>query len=167
MIYLASPFFTPKQLSTVVRLEAMLTERNIDFFSPRLHGVDMSKLSEYERKYGIAASRVFGGNISSMDEADAMIACIDDRDQGTNFEIGYYYANNVGSAGLRCRSLVTFSGYDYASNLMISQCANAHFKCHDDIAPFLDAIEKSNRNLRMAFEENSGLFLERLDVAEN
>ena len=167
MIYLASPFFTPRQSETVRVVENMLTRLNLAFFSPRQHGVNVSNLSEEERKGGTALTKVFEGNVRALDNSTLLIACIDksrtednheekNADAGTMFEIGYFYRDAMAfnkaedtfdapKKSLRCPIALTFSGYGAKTNLMISQAVAGHFND-------LGAMEKFFKHVRKVIE---------------
>ena len=86
-VYIAAPFFNESQLTTVKEVESALSTVGIDYFSPRIGGIlqDMEK-EEQHKKF----ERIYLENISAMESCSHMVACIDDRDTGTIFEIGYF-----------------------------------------------------------------------------
>lgn len=88
-VYIAAPFFNQEQLDIVKRVEGVLRSYGIDFFSPRSAGTlkNMSKEDQQNTK-----KEIFEGNIRNMDDCTHMVACVEHKDTGTNFEIGYFYA---------------------------------------------------------------------------
>lgn len=89
-IYLASPFFNEKQIDRVETLLKNLKESGFKVFSP-MHDSKF-KLSATPSKED--AMEVFNDNIKNIDESGAVVAIIDERDSGTEFEIGY--ARSIG-----------------------------------------------------------------------
>lgn len=172
MIYIASPFFDKdgKQLANVKRVETILSNYMLDFFSPRLHGVNVRELPEAERKSGATVEKVFRGNIDAMCNSTFMLACVDGKDQGTNFELGYFYRmNNI--VGLRCNSIVTWSGEDAKSNLMIGQATGGHCATIEQLEAFIkwcrerfDGTTLRRENWRSAVRQYQGF--DKLDLEE-
>ena len=113
-VYIASPFFNPAQLAVVTRLELVLEAMGIMYFSPRSGGTlkDMSKDEMANRKKAI-----FDDNIAQMDSCTHMIACIEHRDTGTSFEIGYYYAKG--------KPVCLFADDIGQVNVMLAECASS------------------------------------------
>jgi nucleoside 2-deoxyribosyltransferase len=111
-VYIAGPFFNPRQVATVEMVEAALEQRAhcLTYFSPMRMGI----LSPSKQD----AKRIFDGNIKALKECDSMIAIIDDRDTGTIWEMGYAYATGIDT--------ITFTNNDYGLNVMIGQSIRAH-----------------------------------------
>lgn len=115
IVYIAGPFFNDEQVQVVRRVEEMLKERKIDYFSPRSEGV-LLDLSEEERQ--AAKHDIYAKNVEMICECDHMIAIIDDRDIGTIWEMGYATALNI--------PVTTLSNQDYGLNVMLAESVKAH-----------------------------------------
>lgn len=111
-VYIAAPFFNEDQLDIVERVENFLINNGIDFFSPRSGGVlkNMKKSDQAKTK-----NEIFDSNIKNMDECTHMIACVEHKDTGTNFEIGYFYAKE--------KPIVLFSEKIGTVNIMLAESA--------------------------------------------
>lgn len=86
-VYIAAPFFNPAQLETVKRLERIFERSDTPYFSPRAGGIlqDMDKEKQHQ-----TFEQIYKSNVDAMESCSHMIACIDNRDTGTIFEIGYF-----------------------------------------------------------------------------
>lgn len=111
-IYIAAPFFNERQLEIVKNVEAHLEKFGLDFFSPRSGGVlkDMSERKQEETK-----REIYLNNIYEMDQCTHMIACVEEKDTGTNFEIGYFAAKE--------KPVVLFSEKIETVNVMLAEAA--------------------------------------------
>ena len=121
-IYLAGPFFKPEQLATIERLEGMLSLLPLEVYSPRKDGVLMIMSREEKKKN---AKKIFDLNCCRIEEADVVLAVIDDRDVGTMWELGY--------ATYRKREyllpkIVTYTEKNYGVNVMIQECVDSHVR---------------------------------------
>jgi nucleoside 2-deoxyribosyltransferase len=116
-VYLAAPFFSPRQLAVVVVIENALDRLGYPYYSPRREGV-LVELSPAERR--AAARGIFDANVLNIKQADLVVAVIDDRDVGVAWEIGYAY-------GLARRpAIVTYTAAGHGVNVMLQQCADSH-----------------------------------------
>jgi len=86
-VYIASPFFSPKQLEIVERIENHLSKQGIHYFSPRAEGV-LDEMCPDEKMS--QRKRIYEGNLNAMDSCTHMVAVLGDRDTGTIFEVGYF-----------------------------------------------------------------------------
>lgn len=111
-IYIAAPFFSPQQLSIVENVEFNLDALGLEFFSPRSEGVlkDMSK--EEQKK---SRKDIYDSNLRHMDECTHMIACVEFKDTGTSFEIGYYASAK--------KPIVLYSQKISTVNVMLAEAA--------------------------------------------
>lgn len=88
-VYIASGFFNAHQLGLVQAIETYLTERDIEFCSPRLESLVGPGLPNDEN----AKQKTYDQNMEGIDTADRVIAVLDhSMDSGTIFEIGYAVA---------------------------------------------------------------------------
>ena len=127
-VYLAAPFFNDEQLGLVKSLEYLIKEVGYELFSPRLgeNALEMnSAIGRGEKPSQELRRQVFMDNWMNIDDADLMVAVIDDRDSGTVWEIGYAFARHV--------PIITFTNKGYGSNLMLAECIIAHIKSFDDL----------------------------------
>jgi nucleoside 2-deoxyribosyltransferase len=113
-VYIAAPFFTEDQLSIVKRIESALEKECIPYFSPRSEGVLKSMNKEDQKKN---KSDIFNSNIRNMDACTHMIACVEYRDTGTSFEIGYAFSSDI--------PIVLFCEKIDLINVMLAESATA------------------------------------------
>ena len=123
-VYAAGPFFNPSQLATMEEVETVLYDAGVDVFQPRNGAASAKKLNK-----DIGAGKdpdpktryqVYRDNVDNIDDADLIVAVIDDRDIGTIFEIGYAAKANV--------PIITFTNMGYGMNLMLAESTLAHCK---------------------------------------
>ena len=126
-VYIAAPFFNDRQLEIVQNVEDMLSTFGIEYFSPRSAGTlkDMSKDQQKQTK-----KEIYDGNILNMDECTHMIACVEQKDSGTTFEIGYYAAQK--------KPIVLFSEVIGTVNVMLAEAA---LSICDDYTMLEDALD--------------------------
>lgn len=88
MVYIASPFFSEEELNNVKLVEKILSDRKIDFFSPRQHEMrgDLQKL----------APQIFELDKKMIDKSDCVLVLYYGvySDSGTAWECGYAYAKD-------------------------------------------------------------------------
>ena len=134
MIYIAAPFFNDEQLFDVQSIEAALEQRGFKYFSPRKHTFTIKNLPEEARE--AAAPKVFESNVDGLNHSTLVIACIDHKDIGTAWEMGYVFRN---FEPLGLNNLLTISMTGKASNVMLSQCSRGHFLGLNEFVKFLAA----------------------------
>lgn len=90
-VYLAAPFFTPEHVDVLNQVMDVLESiPNVKVHSPSRDGIVVPPDGTTEaRKAG------FDMNITEMVRADVVVGCVDYKDTGTTFEIGFSYANNT------------------------------------------------------------------------
>lgn len=88
-VYLAGPFFNEEQIERVDYIEDLLDKYGFDVFSPR----QASRVTPNCSQEDMLAT--FKGNTDNIDRADFVLAILDGKDSGTNFEAGYAYAKKV------------------------------------------------------------------------
>ena len=115
-IYLASPFFTEKELENVKIAEKILTERGFSLFSPRLNEVR----TDENTQQSCWSKETFMNDKKFIDWADVVVMLYYGgySDSGTAWECGYAYGTNT-------PVVVVQLGED--SNLMV------HEGCHSNI----------------------------------
>lgn len=130
-IYLAAPFFSPKQEVLVDKIVALLKDIDYDVYSPK-DEFRYKKDDPLEK-----AKKVFDSNITAMNEATIMLVIVDDYDPGTLFEMGYFHAQDK---PIICYSNVKGRGL----NLMLSQSAIGFADNLHELADILVKIKSEN-----------------------
>lgn len=115
LVYIAGPFFNDDQVKVIQRIEMLLKDKGINYFSPRSEGV-LLDLNEVDRQ--AAKHDIYLKNVEMICECDHMIAVIDDRDIGTIWEMGYATALQI--------PVTTMSNKDYGLNVMLAESVKAH-----------------------------------------
>lgn len=142
-VYIAAPFFNPVQLAFVKRIENLLTENSINFFSPRLEGVVMNFKNMSKDEKHRETKRIYDANIEHINDCDYMIAVIDDHDTGTMFEIGYHSAlkaTELESAGYSDRKIITTTDNNYGLNIMLMHGVTCHIMGTERLIEVLHAL---------------------------
>ena len=85
-IYLAGPFFNADQLATAEAVEEACNNAGVESFSPRLKCCCPPNASMAQRKAS------FDMNTEAIKQCDLVLACIDDFDAGTMWEMGFAFA---------------------------------------------------------------------------
>lgn len=146
-VYLAAPFFTPEQLSFVEKLEDMIATKGYSLFSPRL-GSNAKIMNEmFKRKQQPTADlrlKVFTDNWVNIDDADLIVAFIDDFDVGVMWEIGYAFARQV--------PIVTVTNHNYGCNLMLAESIIGHAKSLESLCDIL-SIAMDNISINEEFTD--------------
>lgn len=125
-VYIAAPFFSDDQINIVESVEDALLAGNIDFYSPRGEGI-LSKMSISDQNK--TKGRIFKSNIDSMDACTHMVACVEHKDSGTTFEIGYFFAKQ--------KPIVLFSEKIETINVMLAEAAISLCDINYKIVPSL------------------------------
>ena len=86
-IYLAGPFFNPKQIETISRIEKEFDKYGFDYFSPRKSGGVISHLSPENRTK--ESKRIYDSNVSAMIDANILFA------NGTLIALSFF-KNSIG-----------------------------------------------------------------------
>jgi len=126
-IYAAGPFFNDQQRAVMDAAIKGLRELGFTVCDPRDLSPVLVDMTPEERAK--VAHEIYHRNIEAIDTSYIVVACIDDRDPGTAFEIGY----TVGSMAERHCGFVTFSGFGYGCNVMLSQPAEHHWPYVSDM----------------------------------
>jgi len=112
-IYIAAPFFNERQLEIVKSLEGWLDYLGIDYFSPRSQGKPLKDMSGKELLK--ARGEVFQNNVDNMEACSHMIACVEEKDTGTSFEIGYFFKSG--------KPIIMYSEKIGRINVMLAEAA--------------------------------------------
>lgn len=98
-VYLASPFFNPSQVEKLHIVEKLLEhDLNLKVYSPSRDGIKLDiKTSTYEDRLA-----TFTDNVKNIDNADIVVAIVDELDTGTLWEVGYARQNSKPVFVLTC-----------------------------------------------------------------
>lgn len=158
-VYLAAPFFNAEQLELVVNLESLIADAGWNMFSPRRgeNAVEMNEIIlkkkmrkaviDEQIKRGIVTEaaydslakldppvdlrmKVFNDNCVNVDDADLLLAVIDNFDVGVMFEVGYAFARHV--------PIVTHTAKNYGCNLMLAHSIVGHTKTLNAVQDVLE-----------------------------
>ena len=130
-VYIAAPFFNEEQLDVVRKIELLLEEKGIAYFSPRMEGV-LVKMSKEERAKKMG--EMFRSNVDHMDWCTHCVAVIDDYDTGTVWEIGYLYATH--------KKIVTYSNNYHGINVMLNEAIEYHCVQYEAIIDGLKGMDR-------------------------
>ena len=117
-VYLAGPFFNPKQKGVMKELKSNLVEFGLKVADPQTLGPVISDTSSNMKTPKFFAD-IFNGNVNAMAESFCVLACLDGKDVGTAFELGWFHHAE--------KMIFTFSSPDEKTNVMLTQAADAHF----------------------------------------
>ncbi|MBS0955170.1 nucleoside 2-deoxyribosyltransferase [Lactiplantibacillus plantarum] len=82
-IYLAGPWFTEGQPERLAKIEKLMDELELTYYSPRLDGIDLTPdATEADR------NAVFTDNVDHLKRAKLVVAVVDGFDTGTIWETG-------------------------------------------------------------------------------
>lgn len=142
-VYLSGPFFSTSQEEFVTRLEELLTNKGLHFFSPRrgANAVEMNAILGAGAQPGPKLRhRVFLDNMLNIDKAMLLVAFIDDFDTGTLWELGYAYKAEIPA--------ITVTNQSYEMNLLLADSVIGHCKGIEDLSLALDLFRPAlNRHL--------------------
>lgn len=144
-VYLAGPFFNREQKVRMAFMKEKLIEAGLKVCDPQELSPVIVDLPESERNDTLFA-QIYQGNIQGMKDSFAIIACLDAKDIGTAFEIGFFVAENDFDHD---RLLVSFSFDEKKTNVMLSQAVDFHFTDPREFSiwlkPNLPAFKKFDR----------------------
>jgi nucleoside 2-deoxyribosyltransferase len=126
-VYLAGPFFNDQQKANMKSARLIVQGLGLTVCDPQDLSPVIVDLPEEERKATLFA-HIFARNIAGMCASRIILACIDDRDTGTAFEIGYGYAREI--------PVYTFSAAGHGANVMLAQATKAHCPSLETLAAF-------------------------------
>lgn len=90
-VYIAGPFFNEEQIRIIESVEHALNQNGIKFFSPRSEGA-LKEMSREEQQ--ASRSAIFQSNVDNMSVCTHMIACVETKDTGTLWEMGFMFAQS-------------------------------------------------------------------------
>lgn len=89
-VYLAGPWFSAGEPERLARLEALMDDLQISYYSPRLDGIDLTPdATDADRE------AVFIDNTVHLKAAKLVLAAIDDNDTGTIWETGMAFGREI------------------------------------------------------------------------
>lgn len=135
-VYCAGPFFNDGQKAVMNEALGILNSSGLKVCNPRELGIvtDLPPEKRGEELY----NTILSGNVNGLERSYAIVACIDDKDVGTAWEMGFNYA--IGRYTGKFRPRITFSGHGYGTNLMIARSVNMHCKTLPDLAVTIGTI---------------------------
>jgi nucleoside 2-deoxyribosyltransferase len=130
-VYISSPFFNEEELENVKRVEKVLDDQGLTYFSPRQQSHDL-EVGSYE--WG---KEIFDADIKAADEAAMMIVVYygNYSDTGTAFEEGYFYRTGK-------PVVVAHARRDESANLMITYGATTNLYLDELAGTDLRNLEK-------------------------
>lgn len=90
-VYIAAPFFTPTQIEIVQSVELALKSEGVRYYSPRSEGT-LKNMSIKDQR--ASRKKIFDLNVWHMEDCTHMIACVEHKDTGTIWEMGFFYAQS-------------------------------------------------------------------------
>ncbi|MFB9769192.1 nucleoside 2-deoxyribosyltransferase [Lactiplantibacillus modestisalitolerans] len=89
-IYLAGPWFSAGQPERLAKIEQLMDELGLTYYSPRLDGIDLTPdATEADR------NAVFADNVAHLKAAQLVVAVVDGFDTGTIWETGTAYGLEI------------------------------------------------------------------------
>jgi len=139
--YIASPLFNEEQINNIKLIESLLESYGFQYFSPR-NGKSSREFSahmtypenvNHDLKLRLARD-IFQENTDELDSSQLVVACIDDRDTGTSWEVGYAYAKGT--------PIITCTFHDYGLNIMLQFASMCHCRSESTLSTVLQFISK-------------------------
>ena len=125
-IYLAGPWFTAGQPERLAKIEKLMDDLEITYYSPRLDGIDLTPdATEADR------NAVFADNVAHLKQAKLVVAVVDGFDTGTIWETGTAYGLDIS---------VAYYGETLAEgtfNVMLAKSGKAVVENMTDLKAFL------------------------------
>jgi nucleoside 2-deoxyribosyltransferase len=124
-VYIASPFFNPKQVEQVEFIKKTLTRLGFEYFSPKDFFVLDPNATAEDRK------RIFDVNVEKIEWADFVLCNTEAKDLGTIWEAGFSYG--IGKP-------VTFFAEglpDGKFNVMLSEAGTAVSTTREQLTQYL------------------------------
>lgn len=137
--YLAGPFFNEEQRQRMDAIKSCIVGSGLSVADPRELGPIIVDSAE-ERKTPEFFKAIFKGNIDGIQDSFGLIACLDDKDIGTAFELGFAYASSPNMPIIS----ITLSGR--GTNVMLSQSVDGHFDSLEGLSTFLKSRKEEITN---------------------
>jgi len=125
-VYLAGPWFTAGQPERLAKIEALMNELGMTYYSPRLDGIDLTPdATDADR------NAVFADNVAHLKQAKLVVAVVDGVDTGTIWETGTAYGLAIPVA------YYTETLGDGTFNVMLAKSGQATIQNMLDLKAFL------------------------------
>lgn len=125
-IYLAGPWFTEGQPERLAKIEKLMDELELTYYSPRLNGIDLTPdATEADR------NAVFTDNVDHLKRAKLVVAVVDGFDTGTIWETGTAYGLDIPVA------YYSETLADGTFNVMLAKSGKAVIENMTDLKAFL------------------------------
>ncbi|WP_370926152.1 nucleoside 2-deoxyribosyltransferase [Lactiplantibacillus plantarum] len=125
-IYLAGPWFTEGQPERLAKIEKLMDELELTYYSPRLDGIDLTPdATEADR------NAVFTDNVDRLKRAKLVVAVVDGFDTGTIWETGTAYGLDIPVA------YYSETLADGTFNVMLAKSGKAVIENMTDLKAFL------------------------------
>lgn len=125
-IYLAGPWFTEGQPERLAKIEKLMDELELTYYSPRLDGIDLTPdATEADR------NAVFTDNVDHLKRAKLVVAVVDGFDTGTIWETGTAYGLDIPVA------YYSETLADGTFNVMLAKSGKAVIENMTDLKAFL------------------------------
>lgn len=128
-VYLAGPFFNAEQLGAIERIESLLTDAGVEFYSPRKHLILKPQAPMKDRK------KVFDENMTAISECNLILACTEWPDSGTVWEMGLAYGLHI--------PVVGFTQKADKINVMLAQGCSGFLTSEASLIKFLNGRYES------------------------
>lgn len=138
-IYAAGAFFNETQKQRMDNVIKMCRDLGLRVADPRELGPIIVDTGEKEKTPEFFR-KIFRGNIDAMDASFMILACLDDKDIGTAFELGYFFHLSAH------RPVLSFAFSGAKTNVMLGQAVNQHFTSAGALEMFLETNQKEIKN---------------------
>lgn len=128
-VYVAGPFFNDEQKAKMDKVIALCKQIGYIVADPRKLGPVIVDTAP-QKKTPEFFKKIFDGNINGMDESRFILACLDDKDIGTSFELGFMYSSG--------KPIVSFSFGEGKTNVMLGQAVDFHATSLEMLQDFLE-----------------------------
>ena len=140
-VYIASGWFSPEWLQEVEDLKQVLQDLKLDYFSPKDYAIAEATASNDTQK------QIFDGNVEHLDKCDWMICNTRNKDMGTIWEAGYFYARNKPIVYF-CAGLPPGAKF----NLMLSASGVAVCTSLEDLRDYLEICNREKRLINRSYK---------------
>ncbi|AGE37888.1 nucleoside 2-deoxyribosyltransferase [Lactiplantibacillus plantarum] len=125
-IYLAGPWFTEGQPERLAKIEKLMDELELTYYSPRLDGIDLTPHATEADQ-----NAVFTDNVDHLKRAKLVVAVVDGFDTGTIWETGTAYGLDIPVA------YYSETLADGTFNVMLAKSGKAVIENMTDLKAFL------------------------------
>jgi len=133
-VYIASGWFSPEWLQEVEDIKGVLEDLKLDYFSPKDYAIAEATASNDTQK------QIFDGNVEHLEKCDWMICNTRNKDMGSIWEAGYFYARNKPIVYF-CAGLPPGAKF----NLMLSASGVAVCTSLDDLREYLAHCKREGK----------------------